>query len=224
MSKDPDDARPPPCPSCGSAASETAESIDVDAWHVQIDIACPRCEYNLRGLLGPIVTCPECGLESAAAELATRQWTKPWYKAPGFNTLAWPGVCAFVGGFFVLPVLLAHMAWNGFGTYLVELIGVGIWGLLMARAYRVFNSTLGVWFALAIHILIAAFLLATIVLGAAIVNLILIGLNHSQRLWVIAIALVAGLLLLFLLWISRRIERAIAQVCIRQYLRRTPIS
>lgn len=30
---------------------------------ISTDVACPHCQYNLRGLAGPIVNCPECGVE-----------------------------------------------------------------------------------------------------------------------------------------------------------------
>jgi hypothetical protein len=39
-----------------------AESADAPASHpIAYDLPCPYCAYNLRGLVGPEVQCPECG-------------------------------------------------------------------------------------------------------------------------------------------------------------------
>ena len=70
------------------------------------ELACPRCEYSLKGRTGDLVTCPECGLQCDVARLITSQWTGPWYRAPGFNRIivpvAWPAVGMWV-------VLLIHV-------------------------------------------------------------------------------------------------------------------
>ena len=68
-------------------ADGVVEPESSGSWYVQIDIACPVCEYNLRGLPGPIATCPECGRVCNVPELASRQWDKPWYTVPGFKLL-----------------------------------------------------------------------------------------------------------------------------------------
>jgi len=51
------------------------------------DLACPQCQYNLRGLRGAFVICPECGLGCDVAQMIARQWMGPWYNAPGFTQL-----------------------------------------------------------------------------------------------------------------------------------------
>jgi len=35
-----------------------------DPWLITGDLPCLGCEYNLRGLVGPVVTCPECAREN----------------------------------------------------------------------------------------------------------------------------------------------------------------
>lgn len=57
---------------------------------IQLDLACPSCEYNLRGLRGQVVQCPECGLMIDAATLIADKWKIPWQKAPGYDTIAIP--------------------------------------------------------------------------------------------------------------------------------------
>ena len=51
------------------------------------DVACPGCEYNLRGLYGPVVSCPECGLTCDVAKLVQQKWEKSWQHAPKFHVV-----------------------------------------------------------------------------------------------------------------------------------------
>ena len=100
---------------------------------IQIDIACPDCEYNLRGLPGPIVNCPECGLTTDVPVLATRQWNKPWYKAPGFNTLMWPAVIAFIS-WIAFGVLFSLFSGQPLVVYSLILFAFALWVWFMIRA------------------------------------------------------------------------------------------
>jgi hypothetical protein len=52
---------------------------------IRQDLACPGCQYNLRGLSGVRVTCPECGQGINIAQLIARKWTGAWYRAPGYS-------------------------------------------------------------------------------------------------------------------------------------------
>lgn len=188
---------------------------------VAIDIACPGCDYNLRGLPGPVVDCPECGLRSDVPELAARQWDKPWYKAPGFNTLTWPAACAYLWYFFLVPMSFAYFDSESAVTAIV-LAGVALWVLLMYRAYKVFDTAKGIWLALLMHFLVAGFLVSvlglivTIFMGAAELS------DQGVRPDSMAIGLSAFLCFMGVFWVSRRIERAIAGACIRHHLRRRP--
>lgn len=91
-----DPAKEPSEPVAASAAADPRATGVSDGWRVDRDTACPRCDYNLRGLLGPVVDCPECGLRSDVIELITRRWDQPWYKAPGYNFIALPAAWSFV--------------------------------------------------------------------------------------------------------------------------------
>ena len=57
---------------------------------VLLNVFCPNCQYNLRGLIGREVECPECGHRCNLAELVKVKWDKPWYKAPGYDKLCLP--------------------------------------------------------------------------------------------------------------------------------------
>jgi len=188
---------------------------------VEIDVMCPQCEYNLRGLAGPIVACPECGLESDVPVLASRQWTKPWYKAPGFNTLILPGGCAFLS-LFILNIVdgLTHSdPMIGSGTALIVL---ALWVWLMIRAYRVLNGWLGVVLALIGHGLVIGIFVSVLAIIILLITGVLtlieggFGLTDTSK-WFAAI-----LLAIFVFAVCRIIEREIAKTCIRHHLRHKP--
>ena len=93
----------------------------------------------------------------------------------------------------------------------------------MYRAYKVFGTAKGIWLALAMHPLVGGFFVS--ILGL-IVSIILLAMSLSQYqtgdlMW-IALSVLAFGCFLILLWVSRRIERAIAGACIRHHLRRKP--
>ena len=54
-------------------AVETVETGDRGIDEIRQDLACPDCQYNLRGLIGAIVSCPECGMTVNVGELVTHQ-------------------------------------------------------------------------------------------------------------------------------------------------------
>lgn len=205
-------------PSDHNTSRRTAEAVPV-----VIDIACPRCEYNLRGLVGPVVVCPECGLESDVPELAARRWDKPWYKAPGFNTLIWPAFCGWLWVFFVLPVTAVTIG-DQTATVTIGLLGLAVWAGLMYRAYRVFDEALAVGLALAGHLLVAGFVAGVFGLIWSVIAAVVYVLNPPARVelsdmgvWVVLTGVWGALL-----WVCRRVERRIAGACIRRYLRRRP--
>ena len=79
----------------------------VDA--IRQDLECPNCRYNLRGLIGAVVTCPECGNNCDVAHLVANRWRKAWFRAPGFNRLVLPiGWLASVIGSSHLDAAFVH--------------------------------------------------------------------------------------------------------------------
>lgn len=186
---------------------------------IGIDIACPECEYNLRGLPGPIVDCPECGLTTDVPVLAARQWNKPWYKAPGFNTLIWPAGWALIG-WYLIAIASDMTRGNPWVCNVAMMTVMAVWIWLMILAGRRLNGTLGFSMALLSHVLLLGFLVSIWGLIAILVygilgliqrDLQIIDILHGVA-WFVGFSV--------LLWICRRIERAIAGVCIRHHLRR----
>ena len=120
---------------------------------IQQDLACPACEYNLRGLLGDVVVCPECGSRVDAARLISHEWTGRWYHAPGYTPLCTPtavAMAAFIGLLFGLgasngdlPELMQSPFWLS-GMVIVSVV----WIMLMVRAVYSFGNRRGLWLSL----------------------------------------------------------------------------
>ena len=79
-----------------SAAAMDRPNVDDRLTDDARELTCPRCGYSLYGLGGSVVQCPECGTLCNVARPIAAQWRKPWYKAPGFNTLVWLSACATI--------------------------------------------------------------------------------------------------------------------------------
>ena len=204
-----------------SEHNQQPDTAPVEDGVIDINVACPNCEYNLRGLHGPIVDCPECGLSSDVPELAARQWNKPWYRAPGFNTLSWPTVWMFVG--WIVAGIVDNTVGLGAPSGLIfMLVGVIGWCLLMVRAYQVLGGFLGLVLALVIHALLIGYLVSLVGGFGMITWGILLVSNGEANGSVIFWWLLEFFILFAVFWGCRRTERAIAGVCIRHYLRRRP--
>ena len=182
------------------------------------DLACPGCTYNLRGLgnapgaAGFVVDCPECGLRSDLAELATRRWDKPWFKAPGLTGLAWPVAWMFIGGIFTLFAAALMIGWLGvFGLLAFLLTG---WAGLLAWVWTKYDGLVGVLFSLVLHVALAGYIASVPVI---ISGVLLLAWSGS---FVGALAVVtAGVGMLFG---ARYLEKMSASFCIRRYLMRQP--
>jgi hypothetical protein len=55
-----------------------ARSGPAQVAELQQDLPCPQCDYNLRGLRGVVVQCPECGATFDVARLIAQRWRGPW--------------------------------------------------------------------------------------------------------------------------------------------------
>ncbi|MCC6679651.1 MAG: hypothetical protein IT445_02005 [Phycisphaeraceae bacterium] len=196
--------------------------------HVEVvlrDIACPGCQYNLRGLYGPIVQCPECGLACDIARLVSLRWTKPWHRAPKFNH-----VCLAVTWAAMTPIMLAVVVIVEAAMRMRTMSPAPFWavGMLMFAgwlwslwlAYRVFDTWRGVWLGLLAHAIFATYLATTFIMLSAGINMVMF--FASQ--WVSNTALVVYLILLGVLlplsFLGRLGEKWIARQCIAEYLRR----
>jgi hypothetical protein len=190
-----------------------------DSVSIVIDVECPDCEYNLRGLPGPIVNCPECGLRSDVPVLAARQWNKLWYRAPGFNTLIWPAVWMWIC-FIIFTFTDAAVGLETASALVICLVVIVGWSWLMVRAYRLLGSEKGIWFALLMHLLVAGYLAATLGLIVLTIAAVLAAIDGANNAPSLIEGVLSCLFLLFIFWGCRRIERSIAGACIRHHLRR----
>lgn len=192
------------------------------------DLACPQCEYNLRGLHGEVVNCPECGEPCNIAKLIERRWTKPWWKAPKFNTVLMPAVTLYVAMLLSIPSNLAGLLLtrNTVGELPVLMIWLllisTLWLWLMNRAYRLFDSQRGIWLALLAHVLVAGYLMALMIGLSFLMGLVMLIFtpSFSSQLASIAITLLILIVAIAIIYACRRGERYIAGQCIRRYLNR----
>ncbi len=197
------------------------ESNPLDA--VRADLACPACGYNLRGLIGAVVDCPECGQACDITQLLTRSWDKPWFHAPNFNRVCLPPAWAALSAVALLVLVGPMMARRA--TLAIAMIAAGtlaVWGLLWVYAWFVFQDLRGVWVTAVAHLVIAA---VTLGLVGCFVGFITTGVSVLQAEWgmaLVGLAILAGSVLS--LWAGHRGERVIARQCIKRYLDRRPTS
>lgn len=184
------------------------------------DLPCPGCRYNLRGLPGRVVTCPECGRELDRASLVHRRWTRPWHQAPGLGTLQWPAatllLMAVISG--VMMVVLDRPTALIATESSLALTTLLLWSYLMRRAHRALGGMEGVLLALLIHGLIGGYLL--VLAGAAFAVTWMVQHLFTGRFDQAAISAIVGLAMLLLGAGLRRVERFIADRCIRRHLLR----
>ncbi len=187
---------------------------------IRQDIACPGCEYNLRGLRGAVVNCPECGLRCDIAQLISRKWTKPWYQAPGLHTLQAPASIVVIL-LLVFPPGITFMLPPLFWLFLLAVLALlGVWGWLMWRAWSLFDGPIGLALALLQHAVLLAYfgggLVVAIGAGLTIVQLIE-GEYLVAMLGVGFVCLGSGAIIL-----ARYGEKYAAKRCIRRFLSKPP--
>ena len=192
-----------------------------DAGHRQVErirgqLRCPGCEYDLRGLGGAIVICPECGTATDVARLVVAEWRGAWHKAPGYATLVWP-VGWLLGG--VLALLFAwawHLA-GSIGWTSLALIGVGTvlgWIWLLARM-RNRMAGRAIMLSLLAHGLTLGYVCGLVGGFWSLKR----GLESTTTaslepvVWLVTLSLFVAML-----WACRRCERWMAGACIRHHL------
>jgi len=201
----------------------TTPSVHAHVEQVMLDVACPACDYNLRGLAGPIVACPECGQVCDVAKLVSLRWTQPWHRAPKFNRVVLPVAWAVFGWLtVVLATALAFYIDDAVQSVVVQAVA---WLLLLAgwfacfvQSYRVFGAMRGVWLAMLAHAIFLIYLVTlilTVSLGLASIAAIVDGRHSAALVPAVVIATTWGVG-----YLARRGERWIAEQCIREYLRR----
>jgi len=201
------------------------------------DVGCPDCGYNLRGLDGSVVICPECGRVSDIAQLVTRKWDKPWYKAPGFARLSMPAAWTWISFFLFFcvasSIAVSPRATSGTTNWLFLpmsfLICFGVWLTLLVWPCRTVGGNRGMLYALLVHASMACYLagLGLIAAGMLIAAPYLQAVvNHEGDASPLALVLALGSLALGVVSFigGRRLEKLVAGYCIRVYLSRPSTS
>ncbi len=190
---------------------------------IRQDIACPGCNYNLRGLRGAVINCPECGHRCDIAQLVTRKWTKPWYDAPGLMTLqapvVWLGTMPLLimgsGALLMLDRALGAVAFSA-----SALLVLSVWGWMLSRGWQLFGGPEGLLLALLQHAILIGYIGGMIAAFGGGISLFS---NMSQGFGLAALfsgaVLLAGLAAVVA---ARAGERFTARRCIERYLRQEP--
>lgn len=186
------------------------------------DAACPMCEYNLRGLRGDPVTCPECGGQFSVRKLIECRWEKPWYKAPGFTRACGPAV-GFMLGFLISIVFLVLLLSTGSdagdvagGLVLIAILLGTLAGFYVAQ--DVFPGGRGIGLAAVSLVIAASYLCGAFTLLGGLLGFIGSVASDGAS---AAFSLLFLLLGVALIYVGRRTERYIATRCIHAYLRRS---
>lgn len=192
---------------------------------IQGDLECPACQYNLRGLRGEVVQCPECGMSVNVAHLIARRWQIAWNKAPGYTKIAGPVLPAAVGALVFIAFLLVVVDRAGYIppqaviTMLSIVLGfLLIWLYQIWRIYMTLDGIWGVRMCLVAHLVLAGYLVCSwgslIFLGYTVFGSMFIAFRAVTLL--IAVGLAVSLVYLF------RADRALGTAMIARYLRHQP--
>ena len=184
---------------------------------IQRDLECPQCEYNLRGLRGDIVSCPECGAVCDVAKLVSQRWTKPWHQAPWLTRLYLPTAWAVLAGMAWLSMYPVLRETGRSLVLLAGLAGLAIWCRLMWMARAVFRSNEGLYLALAGHLILAGYLLGVVGVFFGIAGAAETFSTDALRSLGFAVMTVVSAVAVPLCY---RAEKMVAKRCIRRYLAR----
>ena len=184
---------------------------------IQQDLACPGCEYNLRGLRGEVVICPECGGRVDVARLINKRWTGPLFNVPGYSRILVPVAWLVIGAQLTSLPLVFELSRNlvpGLTVICIMAVIFG-WLCLMFGLARFMPRGRAIWLALFAHALFAGYAAGV----AGIAWLVAAMFFSTTNLWRVVLLLlipVCG----GLLYLCRRGENYIARQCIRRYLQR----
>ncbi|MCI0365353.1 MAG: hypothetical protein L0Y44_10335 [Phycisphaerales bacterium] len=186
---------------------------------IQDNLVCPQCDYSLRGLNGPVINCPECGLQCDLARMIARRWDGSWTQAPGYSDLLRPVVVFSTapGGVLLVLVYEFHtLDGDGKLTAMAMLAAATLWAFLLFRTRDRFPHINAIQLSLFAHVLMLGYI------GALILAVWSFGWAVSQPgnwiSWVISLPIVVSMGAVLVL--CRRGERFIALRCIQQYLLR----
>jgi hypothetical protein len=190
---------------------------------IRRDLACPACQYNLRGLRGSIVTCPECGAACDVVDLVTKRWDDPWYRAPGYNRVMMPAAWTLLSA---VTLLVLWPTASSPGGHVVSLLSAAlllaaVQAALVAGVWRLFNGAIGVVFVLLAHVLLAGYLVGVFGLLASLMGA-LVGLFEGA--WAQALVFtVTSCSAAVIVAACQQGEMMIARACIRQHFSKKPL-
>lgn len=191
---------------------------------IKQDLTCPQCEYNLRGLLGEVVACPECGLSIDIVKLVANRWRKPWFRAPGYNRLSLPVVWLAI----TMIAAFAYWSFHAVGSVSVSmsiywrLIGavtviLAVWIWMMVKTARRFGGVRWFWLAMLLHPVVAFYVASTITVFSSAIFLLRSIVMTAQVLDIVA-PLVTALIAVSVMVCCFFTERYVARQCIRRHL------
>lgn len=185
---------------------------------VLLNIYCPNCQYNLRGLKGKNVQCPECGHDCDITKLVCINWDKPCYKAPGYDKLCSPIYAIMASPLFFYGSLFCGCVIHPDVSYIFPILWVIFYIASYIPAYRLFKNFRGVRL---------AFILQNVAFGFFLpipfFMILIIGLCYEDG-WsgmpiTLSIITISGIIIsYFSIKYARKWDRYIAQQCIDQYL------
>ncbi len=179
------------------------------------DIDCPGCEYNLRGLPGPIVTCPECGAVNDIAKLIALRWNGPWHAVPGFERIIFPVFIAVLlpPGLSIPGCIVAGASdiapW--WGLVLGAATSLVVWLPLVVVIHRRGGGE-GVVLCLFAHLLLGGYLAVVALVGTAVLSPIA---GTFTWVWLIVPGFALGVY-------CRKGEHFIGRQCVRRYVAGRP--
>ena len=162
------------------------------------------------------MTCPECGMPCDIPKLIARKWVGPWYRAPGFTRLiipvAWPAL-----GWWVVLLALTWELVRGRPLVLTVLSAAVVGGGWLWSLWRIRNQMPGgraLLLSGLAHLVFAGYVGGVILTLSMLLGVVRFGLSlFSAVYYLILLMPVAALF-----YVGRRLERFIAERCIRQDL------
>jgi len=179
----------------------------------RLPVPCPECEYDLRGLPGKVIACPECGARWRRAVLQ-QPVTWPFRGAEVLvQPLGWAFGCLFGGSLLAIAVSSVVDVLRLLTVVLV--VSVAAWGVALGHVWWKFASVKWVLYSLAMQTVVLVY-----VLGVLIAPLLfLVGLGRliawkpDGLVWLFMAGLCVALVCL-----SYRVDKVIGRKCHRWYL------
>ncbi len=185
------------------------------------ELKCFSCGYELRGLTGNVVTCPECGRQHNVTNMIIKQWNGPWYRAPGFKLLGLP-LLAPVAWCFVMGacgLLFINSPGNFTAVFWVATLGAVVgWFALMYRALTKYRRRIGIVLTVMVQLIFPLYtvgLFSVFVIPVMIYFEIDTGEDVPVAVFAVC-ATVAG----FMFLLAYGVQRIFARLCIRTHVRR----